>query len=772
MSTTPALLAQQPTGEKPSLKAPVILFVLLLLAVNVGVSWLRSRADAASPIFHKTASGWRRLPSPLGRPERLRVSSGGTVWVVTWGRTALSRWDGSRWRYYKATDFGAKTSYSDGSLALDGEEVWAPSTQGVLHWDGKRWQVDHAVATSREASIVAGGGQVWLIDDAEKIHHFEKGRWSTQKLVLPGVNLEKTDDGGTPELARTSEGTVWLVWGRVWRLDGSQWLEVKADGKSIEDVNLIGAAGNRLWLTDSLGLRAVSPNDPQSKLYSETETGINEKVMVDDVASDGKLTWFATSAGLIEFDGSKWRTLPRPNEREQGVHAIAAAPDGSLWAIGSIRGGLFQGLRYMPVLFIVVPLCMIATAIWFFQRVRRRQLYDHQRVAQAVQHATGEVPAELQIGAKQLGSSGLAWVITIFGSAIGFFILRMIWPTAPYWMAPVLVIAIHLAITFQQSLVKRRPQASDPIGPGAPSQYDWGKTLKSVAGAMFFVLFFAANRFPVLSFLRGYTLWVGLAIVMGYKTFGVHLMNQAIRRGDYDGALNIVRWFHFYNPSGSEAMRMSGHVLLMAGRYRQAEDALRRSFTSSHAAQTYGMALEYLADALMEQGRYDEASRSFEAALHTFTWLRRPYRGMAEMALRRGQDPQQALVYVEKILDFAGLSKIQRQNNGKPQDDYWALKAWALASAGRSSEVAEAIAKAIQATDPKCLPDLGTTHYRAGMALRALGNVTEANGHFRKAVEFDARGRRGLLANAALTETSVWGKPRSFEPKPEGTLAR
>jgi len=324
--------------------------------------------------------------------------------------------------------------------------------------------------------------------------------------------------------------------------------------------------------------------------------------------------------------------------------------------------------------------------------------------------------------------------------------------------------------------VKRRPQASDPIGPGAPSQYDWGKTLKSVAGAMFFVLVFAANRFPALSFFRGYTFWVGLAIVMGYKTFGVHLMNQAMKRGDYDRALNIVRWFHFYNPSGSEAMRMSGHILLMAGRYRQAEDALRRSFTSSHAAQTYGMALEYLGDALMEQGRYDDATRSFEAALHTFTWLRRPYRGMAEMSLRRGNDPQQSLAYVEKIVDFAGLSKIQRQNNGKPQDDYWALKAWALASSGRSSEVASAIEEAVKATDPKCLPDLATTHYRAGMAMRALGNVTEANGHFRKAVEFDPRGRRGILANAALSETSAWGKSRAFEskpePAPEGTLAR
>ena len=113
-------------------------------------------------------------------------------------------------------------------------------------------------------------------------------------------------------------------------------------------------------------------------------------------------------------------------------------------------------------------------------------------------------------------------------------------------------------------------------------------------------------------------------------------MNQALRRGDYEGALKIIRWFHFYNPSGSEAMRMSGHILLLAGRYPEAEDALRRSFSSSQAGANLLMALEYLGDTLMEEGRYDEAQRSFEAALHTFTWLRRPYRGMAEMIASPG----------------------------------------------------------------------------------------------------------------------------------------
>src|SRR5258708_19997488 len=109
------------------------------------------------------------------------------------------------------------------------------------------------------------------------------------------------------------------------------------------------------------------------------------------------------------------------------------------------------------------------------------------------------------------------------------------------------------------------------------------------------------------------------------------LMNRAVRSVDYDGALNCSRWFHFYNPSGMEPLGTSGHILLAAGRYCEAEDTLRRSLVSSHARQSYGYALEYLGDALMEQGRYDEATRSYEAALQAFSSRLPPYPRMPSL---------------------------------------------------------------------------------------------------------------------------------------------
>jgi tetratricopeptide (TPR) repeat protein len=168
--------------------------------------------------------------------------------------------------------------------------------------------------------------------------------------------------------------------------------------------------------------------------------------------------------------------------------------------------------------------------------------------------------------------------------------------------------------------------------------------------------------------------------------------------------------------------------------------------------------LEFLGEALMEQGRYDEAMRSYEAALHAFSWRRRPYRGMAEMLLRQGKKTEQALEWTEKIIDFTGLSTSQRKRNGRPQDDYWALKAWALARLGRRQEAESAIETALKATDKEVIPDLATTYHRVGMAMQALGNEVAARDYFKRAAELDPRGRRGLLAGAAmLAESFVAG---------------
>lgn len=758
MPDNPLPLTPERPARNPWLSWPMIVVVLLIGGYLFALRSMESGMVNLHFIYHQTANGWERVRTPAGYPHMLRVTKGGTVWARTWGKSSLACWDGKAWRYFNSTDVGARTSYKDSEIALDGEDVWAPSEEGVIHFDGQRWQT-YKEAPSSEGAIVAGGGEVWVIDHTGKLSHFAAGKWTSQNLAIEGVAWTEKPDEGNPELARTSNGNVWLVWQGLWRFDGASWSRVKAGMDGLENARLIGASGDRVWLSHQGSLRSVSMDAKHWNLYTAGESGMKEPLMVSEVAAADGHTWFATFDGLVEFDGKSWRTLRSPSKEVSGFRTVAVGPGGELWVIGVPTLQTLQTFRKVLPFTLFVPVATIGLLTWIVWRSRQRKLQQHRLLTQAVQHATGEVPDELQRGEQSIKWGG--WVTTagtVAGTIVGYGVLRRVWPNAPLWSLPVIAAGLHMALTFRESLAKRKPRPSDPIGPGAPSRYDWGKTLRALAGGALLILFWNADRFPMLSFMRGWMFWVFLLGIGFYHGLMLSLMNGALKKGQYDRALNIIRLFNFYNPSGVEALRVTGHVQLLAGRYREAEYTLRGSLASAHARESYGSALEFLGDALMEQGRYDEAMRSYEAALYAFSWRRRPYRGMAETLLRQDKQPEQALEWIEKIIDFTGLSFGQRKSNGRPQDDYWALKAWALARMGRGGEVAAAIEEALKATDKNVLPDLATTYYRAGMAMQALRNGSVARNYFQRAVDLDPAGRRGTLAKAAMRTNSVWEK--------------
>jgi tetratricopeptide (TPR) repeat protein len=756
MSTSPLLLNPEKKPAKRSLLVPIVLLGILVVAFFVELRWTRSMTAGRVSLFHQTPAGWQKLPAPSAYPESLRISKGGTVWTLNEPGAVLSRWDGARWQDYK--DPGFRRVYMDRDFALDGEQLWAATELGVLHWDGQKWHTDRSITAGFESSIVAGGGEVWVIDSAGKLSHFSDGQWKSHTVELPGMKW--AEDVQPPQLARTEDGTLWLGYQGLWRWDGANWTRMTDGQDTLLHARLAGAAGNRIWLSDVKELRSLSLDGKQWTVYPNQKIGLTERVRVREAAYSGTRTWFATTRGILEFDGSNWRkpTLP---DRLGIIYGVNVSPDGSLWIMGAPPYAPARTQRILLILFGLTPLAGLLVVVWIVKRFRRRQMDQHQRVAQAVQHATGEVPEELEAGAHKLKSNSAYGLIFLgIGTGVGYLVLRRFWPAAPYWTIAAIGLTLHLLMTFQESLIKRRPKPSDPIGPGAPSRYDWAKSWKAVAGAAALLLLLNIDKLPMLRFLRGYWWWIFLLGPTVYQALAMLLYSRAAKRGEYDAALNIIRWTNFYNPSGVEALRMSGNILVVAGRYREAEDTLRRSLASSQARESYGAALENLGEALLEQGRYNEAARSYEAALLAFPWRHRPYRGMAEMILRRGEKPEQALEYIEKILDFSGISWRQRKANGNARDDYWSLKAWALARMGRGSEVADAIESALRATNQASAPDMAATHYRAGMAMQALGDEPSANEHFKLAILFDPHGRRGALAQAALKETNVWGTVR------------
>jgi tetratricopeptide (TPR) repeat protein len=214
----------------------------------------------------------------------------------------------------------------------------------------------------------------------------------------------------------------------------------------------------------------------------------------------------------------------------------------------------------------------------------------------------------------------------------------------------------------------------------------------------------------------------------------------------------------------SQPLRLRGLALLLAGRYREAEENLRLAIAATKSGAEQARTLENLGDSLMEQGRYDEASGSYEAALRSQTGYLGPYRGMAELLLRRHQDPQRALEFVEN--SPSGPAWNRWTLTGDTRDDYWALKAWALAELGRTGEVGPAIENAMRATNRKSRPAMAATFYRAGMAMQALGKDKPAAEYFTRARAADPKGRW----NGAGRQLAAGCPPALFAPRtPPGT---
>ena len=744
---------------------PLAALTLLSFGMAKWFEWQPAFLRPSLNVLYRYGNGtWQRLPELPGDPRQVQVSAGGTVWVLFWRYgvgTEFARLDGPSWRIYQAADFGTKNAYPLAGFVLDGEEVWAAMDEGVLHWDGRHWKRHReAIKNQRACSLVAANGDAWMIDPMGNMSHFDGRQWKVEKVELPGVKWGANEWDAPPELARTMDGSLWIVREGVWRLDGSKWVPIKSGGRDFKAAELIGATSKSIWLWDGEHLDSVGPGGTQEE-FGTKELGLRQEEAVSAVAEAGDSRYVAASGGILEYRGGAWRRLAPPPDGVKWVVSVHASADGELFVIGDIPNPGARRWRFLkPAAPLLILLGYLAVLVWMVRDFKRRRLSEHVRLGQAVEHATGAAPAEFARDERVLRKQSSWWsaigaVFVIVGAMVAYSITRVFWRAEPPWMFLVIALGLHILLTMGQSLVRRTPKPWDPIEPGGP-RFDWGPTRRALPGAL--AVFILLNLGEVEKWTGNPVLWLlcGFWAVMLYRFCEALFVNSAARRGNYEGATKLLGRFHFYNPEGVPAQAIRGNLLLMQGRFREAEEVLRRALAGPRSRMWQAVALEYLGDALLEQGRYDEAMRSYEAAAHALPGYRRPYRGMAELILRQGRDPVRALEYVERIAGPSGPSRSRFRLRRQPLDDYWALKAWALAQLGRGAEVARVIAEAIRRTNPKSRPDLASTYRRLGLAMRALEREAEAEEYLKTARDADPQGRWSKLARAALGEKRVW----------------
>jgi len=101
-----------------------------------------------------------------------------------------------------------KHSYGSRGFAVDGEEVWAVPTDGVVHWDGQRWQFYPEMAVSAIAaptaplgpSIRFGGGKWknlggWMAEAIPKSPALHGPGYCRTGMAIRAMGSEEAADG-------------------------------------------------------------------------------------------------------------------------------------------------------------------------------------------------------------------------------------------------------------------------------------------------------------------------------------------------------------------------------------------------------------------------------------------------------------------------------------------------------------------------------------------------------------------------------------------------
>jgi tetratricopeptide (TPR) repeat protein len=219
--------------------------------------------------------------------------------------------------------------------------------------------------------------------------------------------------------------------------------------------------------------------------------------------------------------------------------------------------------------------------------------------------------------------------------------------------------------------------------------------------------------------------------------------HEALNRGDYDLALLQL--------SGMKTLarhEFGAVILVLAGRPAEAEEQIGYLATHTSDPALRAKRLSLLAEALMDQGRCEEARRWFDEAARLDTGSSGALGSMAEWYLIQG-DSGAALELIERANVVMAKESMNPKRRSLALAGRAAMHSLALARMGRTEEARSAIAEAERGADLQFVPAFALLHWYAGLALAALGEATEAREHFQRAAKADPRGKYGKLAAGA-----------------------
>ena len=244
-----------------------------------------------------------------------------------------------------------------------------------------------------------------------------------------------------------------------------------------------------------------------------------------------------------------------------------------------------------------------------------------------------------------------------------------------------------------------------------------------------------------------------LKVAMSQHANGDQAMMQAYSSGQYEHALAISGAAMLH---GANLGVFHASLLMQVGRLMEAEQVLSQALRRETEPKSAALAHCVLAEVHMFQRQYDKALGCYNTALGLWPERGGTFRAIAEVGLRRGDDPSVALQWarqaVEKEKASQGIAPMTKVVNLGSE---LATLAWAVAVASRNAaEVDQLIAEANSFLAGVPVSSVAQVHVYSGLAYAALGNEAKRSQYFETAARVDPNG--------------AWGREAQGQPQPVG----
>ncbi|MCE5249371.1 T9SS type A sorting domain-containing protein [bacterium] len=326
-----------------------------------------------------------------GNVQRIAVDSQENVWCT--GASAW-RFDGDSW-----TDCALGEGSSE-PVVMDGDgHVWIGTRKGLVCIDGAdriTYTTESGLPDNRILSLESDGrGNLWA-GTSKGLAVFDGASWRSYSKEYYTDKTVNDDIVWNPvyAVAIDSTGVVWLgtPWGAA-SFDGTSWAVYTPGNSGLKDReirNIAVDSDNTKWFAYLAGspVHALSSFDGSVWRIHQTEgppsnTALRIGIGADDIgwfafvgygtsifdgktwtkvtppelpsywtfydfAANGGVCWFATGAGALSYDGSRWThyTVENSGLASDNVTAVAVDHDGAVWFGMEGRVSKFDGAAW------------------------------------------------------------------------------------------------------------------------------------------------------------------------------------------------------------------------------------------------------------------------------------------------------------------------------------------------------------------------------------------------------------------------------------------